>query len=265
MSNSPVHISDVLILALSEVAGARGQFRGVRLSEFAYPDFHSPEASLFDYRLPFEDCGTFALGNAVQPRRFVVPGMLLAMPDSPASQQVIKALSRLYCAAWLDCAYASFKRCIVDRSDASLWTHINELRQLLTRFDDAVNLLTSDPVASASVVSLLRGSHLLAAATAEAMHDGFDMLIRPTLWYEKDGLRAVNIRTEFTPEQWMSHLHLACSAALGQVPEFPPLPKLEGDGISGYILRLYDLDAAQLHVSTAPQNQPGALRRTCVG
>ncbi len=263
MTESHARISDVMVRAFGEVGGIHGQFRGVRLCECTYLDLHTPEATLFDYRLPFEDCGTFALGDAVQSRRFVVPGVLLAMPDNPARQQLIRALSWLYCAAWLDCAYASFNRCTADRSEASLWTHINELRQLLTRFDDAVNLLTPSPVASASVVCLLRGSHILAAATAKAMHDGFDMLIRPTLWYEKDGLRAVNIRTEFTPEQWMSHLHLACSAALGQAPEFPPLPRLEGDENSGYILRLYDLDAAKLHVSSKPQNQPGALRHAC--
>lgn len=263
MTEGPAHISDVMVHAFTEVGGIHGQFRGVRLCEFTYPHFHTPEATLFDYRLPFEDCGTFALGDAVQPRRFVVPGVLLAMPDNPARQQLIQALSWLYCAAWLDCAYASFKRCIVDRSDASLWTHINELRQLLTRFDDAVNLLTFSPVASASVVSLLRGSHLLAAATAKAMRSGFDELIKPNLMYRKDGLRAVNVRTEFTPEKWLNHLHLACSAALGQAPEFPPLPRLEGDENSGYILRLYDLDASQLRVSSAPQNQPGALRRAC--
>jgi len=263
MTEGPAHISDAMVRAFTEVGGVHGQFRGMRLSEFAYPDLHSPEAMLFDYRLPFEDCGTFALGNAVQPRRFVVPGVLLAIPDNLARQQLIQALAGLYCAAWLDCAFASFNRCAADRSEASLWTHINELRQLLTRFENAVNLLTQSPVASASVVCLLRGSNLLAAATAKAMHDGFDMLIRPTLWYEKDGLRAVNIRTEFTPEQWMSHLHLACSAALGQAPEFLPLPRLEGDENSGYILRLYDLDVAQLHVSSAPQNRPGALRHAC--
>lgn len=263
MTEGTAHISDVMVHAFAEVGGIHGQFRGVPLSECTYLDCHIPEAMLFDYRLPFEDCGMFALGDAVQPRRFVVPGVLLAIPDNPARQQLIQALAGLYCAAWLDCAFASFNRCTADRSEASLWTHINELRQLLTRFDDAVNLLTQSPVDSVSVVCLLRGSHILTAATAKAMHDGFDMLIRPTLWYEKDGLRAVNIRTEFTPEQWLSHLHLACSAALGQAPEFPPLPRLEGDENSGYILRLYDIDAAQLHVSSAPQNQPGALRRAC--
>jgi hypothetical protein len=263
MTEGPAHISDAMVRAFTEVGGVHGQFRGMRLSEFAYPDLHSPEAMLFDYRLPFEDCGTFALGNAVQPRRFVVPGMLLAMPDSPASQQLIKALSWLYCAAWLDCAYASFNRCTADRSEASLWTHINELRQLLTRFENAVNLLTQSPLASASVVCLLRGSHILAAATAKAMHEGFDILIRPTLWYEKDGLRAVNIRTEFSPEQWMSRLHLACVAALGQASDFPALPRLQGDAKNGYVLRLQDHETAQANVCAAHQNQPGALRRAC--
>lgn len=263
MTEGPAHISDVMVRAFTEVGGIHGQFRGVRLCEFTYPHFHTQEATLFDYRLPFEDCGTFALGDAVQPRRFVVPGMLLAIPGNPERQQLIQALAGLYCAAWLDCAYASFNRCAVDRSDASLWAHMNELRQLLARFENAVNLLTFSPVASASVVGLLRGSHPLAAATAKAMRRGFDGLIKPTLMYQKDGLRAVNVRTEFTPEKWLNHLHLACSAALGQAPEFPPLPRLEGDENSGYILRLYDLDAAQLHVSSAPQNQSGALRRAC--
>lgn len=266
MTERPAYISVVLIQAFNEVAGVRGQFRGVRLGEFAYPDFYSPVATLYDYRLPFEDCGKLALGDAIQPRRFVVPGMLLAIPDNPERQRLIQALAGLYCAAWLDCASASFRwltECQDDQTHANDKQYIGHVRQLLTRFDDAVNLLTSSPVASASVVSLLRGSHLLAAATAKAMRETFDELIKPTLMYQKDGLRAVNVRTEFTPEQWLSHLRLACSAALGQAPECPPLPKLEGDGISGYILRLYDLDAAQLHVSTAPQNQPGALRRAC--
>lgn len=263
MTEGSAHISDAMVRAFAEVGGIQGQFRGVRLCEFTYPNFHTHEATLFDYRLPFEDCGTFALGDTVQPRRFVVPGLLLAMPDIPARQQLIQALSWLYCAAWLDCAFASFTRCTADRSEASLWTHTDELRQLLTRFNDAVNLLSASPMASTSVVCLLRGSNLLAAATAKAMDDGFDMLIRPTLWYEKDRLRAVNIRTEFSPEKWLSHLHLACSAVLGQAPEFPPLPRLEGDESSGYILRLYDLDTAQLHVSSAPQNQSSALRHAC--
>lgn len=263
MTEGSADISDVMVRAFAEVGGIHGQFRGMRLCEFTYPHLYTSEATLFDYRLPFEDCGTFALGDAVQSRRFVVPGLLLAIPDNPERQRLIQALAGLYCAAWLDCAFASFNRCTNDPLEASLWAHINELRQLLARFENAVNLLTFSPVASASVVSLLRGSHLLAAATAKAMHEAFDELIKPTLMYQKDGLRAVNVRTEFTPEQWLSHLRLACSAALGQAPEFPPLPKLEGDKNSGYILRLYDLDAAQLHVSTAPQNQPGALRRAC--
>lgn len=263
MSDGPVHISDVLIRAFGDVAGVRGQFRGVRLSEFAYPDFHSPVATLYDYRLPFEDCGKLALGDAVQPRRFVVPSVLLAMPDNPERQQLIQALAGLYCAAWLDCAIASFNRCTADRSDASLRTHIEELRQLQTRFDDAVSLLAFRPLNDASVVNISHEIRILAAATAQAMREAFDELIKPTRFPEKGPLRALNIRTEFTPEQWMSHLHLACSAALGQAPEFPSLPRLEGDENSGYILRLYDIDAAQLHVSSAPQNQPGALRRAC--
>ncbi|MCE2745897.1 MAG: hypothetical protein LW710_08320, partial [Burkholderiales bacterium] len=65
MSDGPVHISDVMARAFSEVAGGRGRFRGLRLNEFTYPDFHAPEATLFDYRLPFEDCGKFALGDVV--------------------------------------------------------------------------------------------------------------------------------------------------------------------------------------------------------
>lgn len=266
MSNGPVHISDVLILALSEVAGARGQFRGVRLSEFVYPDFHSPVATLCDYRLPFEDCGKLALGDAVQPRRFVVPGMLLAMPDNPERQQLIQALAGLYCAAWLDCASASFRwlaECRDDQTQANDRQYIGHVQQLLTRFDDAVNLLAFRPLNGASVVNISHELRILAVATAHEMRKAFDELIRPTLWYENDGLRAVNIRTEFTLEQWLNHLHLACSAALGQAHEFPPLPRLEGDENSGYILRLCDIDAAQLHVSSAPQNQPGALRRAC--
>ncbi|MBU0783102.1 MAG: hypothetical protein KJ798_02785 [Gammaproteobacteria bacterium] len=263
MTEGPAHISAVLIQAFGEVAGARGRFRGIRLSEFIYPDFQTAETTLFGYRLPFEDCGTFALGDAVQARRFVVPDMLLAMPDNPAREQLIKAIAGLYCAAWLDCAYASFNRCTADRSDASLWMHINELRQLLTRFDDAVNLLTSCLVGNESVACHLLALNLLAAATAKAMREAFNSLIEPTLMYGIDGLRASFIQTKFTAQQWQNHLHLACCAALGQAPEFPPLPMLEGDENSGYILRLYDLDAAQLHVSSAPQNQPGALRHAC--
>lgn len=268
MSKGPVHISDVLIRAFGEVAGVRGQFRGVRLSEFAYPDFHSPVATLCDYRLPFEDCGKLALGDAVQPRRFVVPGVLLAMPDDRARQQLIQALAGLYCAAWLDWACSSFRwlaECRDDQTQANDRQYIGHVRQLLTRFDDALNLLAFRPVSGASVVNISHELRILAAATAQAMREAFEVLIRPTLMYQKDGLRAVNVRTEFTPEQWLSHLRLACSAALGQAPEFPPLPKLEGDVISGYILRLHDLDAAQLHASSAPQNQQGALRRTCAG
>jgi hypothetical protein len=139
---------------------------------------------------------------------------------------------------------------------------IDHFRQLLARFEDAVKLLTCSPVASASVRAIWHEPYL-AKAFAQAMRHGFDVLIRPTLWYGKDGLRAVNVRTEFTPEQWLKHLHLACSAALGQASEFPPLPRLEGDENSGYTLRLYDLDAAPLHVSSAPQNQPSALRHAC--
>ena len=257
MSDGPVHISDVMARAFSEVAGARGRFRGIRLSEFTYPDFHTPEPTLFSYRLPFEDCGTFALGDAVQPRRFVVPDVLLSDKlDTQARERLIQAIAGLYCAAWLDCAYASFNRCTADRSDASLWMHVNELRQILTRFDDAVNLLTSCLVGNESVACHLRALNLLAAATAKAMREAFNSLIEPTLMYGIDGLRASFIQTKFTAQQWQNHLHLACSAALGHAPEFPPLPRLEGDENSGYILRLNDPDAAQPNVCSAPQNQP---------
>ncbi|PZO16706.1 MAG: hypothetical protein DCE87_05670 [Betaproteobacteria bacterium] len=256
----------MLILALSEVAGARGQFRGVRLSEFAYPDFHSPVATLYDYRLPFEDCGKLALGDAVQPRRFVVPGILLVMPDNPKRQQLIQAIAGLYCAAWLDCACSSFRwlaECRDDQTQANDRHYIEHVRHLLTRFDDAVNLLAFRPLSGASVVNISHEIQILAAATAQAMREAFEVLIRPTLWYEKDGLRAVNIRTEFTPEQWQNHLHLACSAALGQALKFPPLPTLQGDAKNGYALRLQDHETAQANVCAAHQNQPGALRRAC--
>lgn len=277
MSDGPVHISDVMARAFSEVAGGRGRFRGLRLNEFTYPDFHAPEATLFDYRLPFEDCGKFALGDAVQPRRFVVPDVF--MSDKVGTQtrgRLIKAIAWLYCAAWLDCAYASIRMLAKDQDNqtrAKYWQHIDHFRQLLARFEHALNLLTDSPMASASVLAPWHEPNHLAKVFAQAMQDGFDVLIRPTLWYEndirptfryeKDGLRAVNIRTEFTPEQWISHLHLACRAAHGQAPAFPPLPRLEGNKNSGYILRLYDIDSAQLHVSSAPQDQPGALRRAC--
>lgn len=266
MSDGPVHISDVLIRAFGDVAGVRGQFRGVRLSEFAYPDFRSPVATLYDYRLPFEDCGKLALGDAVQPRRFVVPGMLLAMPDNPERQQLIQALAGLYCAAWLGCASASFRwlaECRDDQTQANDRQYIGHVQQLLTRFDDAVNLLAFRPLNGASVVNISHELRILAVATAHEMRKAFDELIRPTLIQREGGLRAVNVRTEFTPEQWLNLLHLACGAALGQASDFPALPRLQGDAKNGYVLRLQDHEIAQPNVCAAPQNQPGALRRAC--
>jgi len=267
MSDGPVHISDVMARAFSEVAGGRGRFRGLRLNEFTYPDCHAPEATLFDYRLRFEDCGKFALGDVVQPRRFVVPDVFMSdKVGTQARGQLIKAIAWLYCAAWLDCAYASIRMLATNRDNqtrAKDWQYIDHFRQLLARFEHAVNLLTDSPVVSASVLAPWHEPNHLAKLFAQAMQDGFNVLIRPTLWYEKDGLRAVNIRTEFTPEQWIAHLHLACRAAHGQAPAFPLLPRLEGDENSGYILRLYDLETAQVNVCSAPQNQPGALRHAC--
>lgn len=267
MSDGPVHISDVMVRAFGEVASGRTRFRGLRLNEFTYPNFHAPEATLFDYRLPFEDCGKFALGDFVQPRRFVVPDVFMSdKVGAHARGQLVKAVAWLYCAAWLDCAYASIRTLAKDQDNqtrAKYWQHIDHFRQLLARFENAVKLLTDSPVTSASLLAPWHEPNHMANAFAQAMQDGFEVLVRPTLWYEKDGLRAVNIRTEFTPEQWLSHLHLACRAAHGQVPEFPSLPRLEGDENSGYILRLYGLETAQVNACSAPQNQPSALRHAC--
>lgn len=270
MSQYPIHVSVVLSEALNAVGGVRGQFRGVRLNDFTYPNFHTAESTLFDYRLPFEDCGSFALGHAVEPRRFVVPGMLLEMQDTTARKRLIKAIAGLYCAAFLDRASAGYHWVVQNRpAEVDLIDYIIDVRQLVARFENAVGLLTAKPEHCQSVVSLLRGVPHLADAMAQAMQEAFRDLIKPTLVYSDEGLRALNIHTKFAPGQWLEHLHRACNAAREQAPQFPPLPRLvradtpNDDTAPGYDLCLYDIEPAPWLAACVPQNQPGAMHQAC--
>lgn len=266
MTKGPVHVSMVLVHPLARLGSVHGPFRGLPFDQFAYTDFKTPDSTLYGYRLPFEDCGTFALGHEVEPRRFVVPDVLLALPDTPNRTRLIEALAALFCAALLDNAHRSFEWFLTGRDSdfAKSWQqYLDEVRQLLTRFDVALGLLTPSPLASMSAISLLRGIPDLAKAMAQAMRVAFGELIQPTLLYQEGRLKALNIRTEFTPQQWLSHLRLACRAALGELPEFPPLPRLQGNPTSGYVLALDDIEPAQWLDCPPPQNQPGAMHQAC--
>lgn len=208
--------------ALTSFKGVCGPFRGVKVEELKYPDFKSNKDGFFGPGFPFEDYRSELDKPEVSRRRIVIPAPLLAMSANKSRHRLVVTVGELYAACVIDAIASDFAGLSKGKGnltgeDELAYRHNVKLH--LSRFDVMVQVLGNEVEHHRRMNTLSSQLGSLIIELKHAMTSARNKLIEPALVMVNGSVVALEMRTEYTPEQWHKALCYAVFAALEGNPK----------------------------------------------